>query len=46
MGSLDNVFNPGSVALIGARDKEGSVGRIVLTNLFQDAARIKTRRNI
>jgi acetyltransferase len=46
MGSLLNVFNPGSVALLGASDKEGSVGKIVITNLFQDAARIKTRRDM
>ena len=35
MGNLNNVFNPNSVALIGASDKEGSLGRIILTNLLQ-----------
>lgn len=35
MGNLNNVFNPASVALIGASDREGSVGRIALTNLLQ-----------
>jgi len=35
MGNLNNLFNPGSVALIGASDKEGSVGKIILTNLLQ-----------
>ncbi len=35
MGNLNNVFNPGSVALIGASDREGSVGRIIFTNLLQ-----------
>lgn len=35
MGSLNNIFNPGSIVLIGASDKEGSIGRIVLTNLLQ-----------
>ncbi|HUL36350.1 MAG TPA: bifunctional acetate--CoA ligase family protein/GNAT family N-acetyltransferase [Thermodesulfobacteriota bacterium] len=39
MGNLNNVFNPGSIALIGASDKEGSVGRIILTNLLQAKGR-------
>jgi acetyltransferase len=39
MGNLNNVFNPSSVALIGASDKEGSIGRIILTNLLQAEGR-------
>jgi acetyltransferase len=39
MGSLGNVFNPASIALIGASDKEGSVGKIMLTNLLQAEGR-------
>jgi acetyltransferase len=35
MGNLNNLFNPGSVALIGASDREGSLGKIILTNLLQ-----------
>ena len=35
MGKLDNVFDPGSVALIGASDKEDSISKIILTNLLQ-----------
>ncbi len=35
MGNLNNVFNPKNIALIGASDREGSVGRIALTNLLQ-----------
>ena len=35
MGNLNSLFNPGSIALIGASDKEGSVGKIILTNLLQ-----------
>ncbi len=35
MGNLNDLFNPGSIALIGASDKEGSVGRIALTNLVK-----------
>jgi acetyltransferase len=31
---LDDIFNPRSVALIGATDREGSVGRTVLWNLL------------
>jgi acetyltransferase len=34
MGTLSSIFDPKSVALIGASDTEGSVGRIILTNLF------------
>ncbi len=33
VGSLEPVFNPRSIALIGATERPGSVGRIVLQNL-------------
>ncbi|MBD2162237.1 MAG: bifunctional acetate--CoA ligase family protein/GNAT family N-acetyltransferase [Limnothrix sp.] len=33
---LDAIFVPRSVALIGATDREGSVGRTLLTNLLQN----------
>lgn len=33
---LDAIFAPRSVALIGATDREGSVGRTLLTNLLQN----------
>ena len=35
MGNLNNLFNPKSIALIGASDREGSVGNVALTNLVQ-----------
>jgi acetyltransferase len=35
MGNLNNLFNPKGIAVIGASDREGSVGRIALTNLIQ-----------
>lgn len=35
MGNLNNLFNPKGIAVIGASDREGSVGRIALTNLLQ-----------
>lgn len=35
VGSLDAVFSPRSVALIGATERPGSVGRAVLQNLAQ-----------
>ena len=34
MGSMREMFDPRSVALIGATDREGSIGRAVLTNLL------------
>jgi len=34
MAILSHVFDPESIALIGASDREGSVGRIILTNLL------------
>jgi len=39
MATLSSVFDPESVALIGASDKEGSVGRIILTNLLKAKGR-------
>jgi acetyltransferase len=35
MGNLTNLFNPKSIALIGASDREGALGKILLTNLLQ-----------
>ena len=35
MGSLKRMFDPSTVALIGATDKEGSPGRTALENLLQ-----------
>ncbi|OPX95833.1 MAG: Succinyl-CoA ligase (ADP-forming) subunit alpha [Syntrophorhabdus sp. PtaB.Bin006] len=35
MGSIKEMLNPQSVALIGATDKESSIGKAVLTNLLQ-----------
>jgi len=39
MGSIKEMLNPQSVALIGATDKESSIGKAVLTNLLQATAR-------
>ena len=39
MGNLNSIFNPGSIVLIGASDKEGSVGRIIFTNLLRAKGR-------
>ncbi|MEM4206582.1 MAG: bifunctional acetate--CoA ligase family protein/GNAT family N-acetyltransferase [Nitrososphaerota archaeon] len=36
MGSLERMFNPKVVALIGATDKEGSVGLALLKNLLKN----------
>ena len=36
MGSLSELFAPESVAVVGATDREGSVGRAILTNLRDD----------
>jgi len=33
MGTLSELFAPGSVAVVGATDREGSVGRAIVTNL-------------
>jgi acetyltransferase len=35
MGNLNDVFNPASIVFIGATDREGTVGRNILTNLLQ-----------
>ena len=35
MHALDTLFSPESVALIGASEREGSVGRLVLSNLIE-----------
>lgn len=35
MARLDNLFSPDSVAVIGATDREGSVGRSILQNLLK-----------
>jgi len=32
---LDSIFNPKSIALIGASDEEGSVGYILMKNLTE-----------
>jgi acetyltransferase len=39
MGNLTNLFNPKSVALIGASDREGALGKTLLTNLLQGKGR-------
>src|SRR4030042_5472546 len=33
--NLDNIFNPKSIAIIGASDQEGSVGYAIVKNLTQ-----------
>jgi len=33
MGRLSDVFTPAGVAVVGATDREGSVGRAILENL-------------
>ena len=39
MGSIREMLNPQSVALIGATEKQGSIGRAVLTNLLRATER-------
>ena len=39
MATLSSIFDPRSVALIGASDKDGAVGRIILTNLLNSKDR-------
>ncbi len=39
MATLSSVFDPKSIALIGASDREGSVGRIIMTNLLRTKGR-------
>jgi acetyltransferase len=36
MGSLTEMLNPEAVALIGATEKDNSIGRAVLSNLFRN----------
>ena len=33
--NLDKIFKPNSIAVIGASEKEGSVGRILVNNLLE-----------
>jgi acetyltransferase len=40
MGNIVDMLNPQSVALIGATDREGSIGRTVLTNLLKKSDRV------
>jgi acyl-CoA synthetase (NDP forming) len=35
MAKLETMFNPKTIALIGATEKEGVVGRIILENLLR-----------
>ncbi len=37
--SLDKIFNPTSIAVIGASDEEGSIGRILMDNLTHQVYR-------
>ncbi|OPY90551.1 MAG: Succinyl-CoA ligase (ADP-forming) subunit beta [Syntrophus sp. PtaU1.Bin208] len=39
MATLSSVFEPKSIALIGASDRQGSVGQIILTNLLKAKGR-------
>jgi acetyltransferase len=39
MGSIREMLDPRSIALIGATDREGSIGRAVLTNLLGSTGR-------
>lgn len=39
MGTLSNLFDPRGIALIGASDREGTVGRIIMTNLLRSKDR-------
>ena len=34
MGDIGKMFNPKTIALIGATDKAGSIGRSILSNLL------------
>jgi acyl-CoA synthetase (NDP forming) len=38
--SLDGLFNPSSIVVVGASDQEGKVGNIILSNLRQSDAKI------
>ena len=39
MGDIGKIFNPGTIALIGAREKEGSLGAALLGNLLSSPKR-------
>ena len=39
MGHIQVMFNPKTVALIGATEKEGAVGRTILENLLRSKER-------
>jgi acetyltransferase len=39
MGNLNDLFDPKSIALIGATDREGSTGNIILANLMRSRGR-------
>ena len=39
MGHIQVMFNPGTVALIGATEKRGAVGRAILENLLRSKER-------
>lgn len=39
MGGIDRLFDPKSIALIGATDEEGSIGRSLLENLLSGTGR-------
>jgi len=39
MGHIQVMFNPKTVALIGATEKEGTVGRTILENLLRSKER-------
>ena len=39
MNDIGKMFNPKTIALVGASDKAGSIGRAILTNLLQTSDR-------
>ena len=39
MGRIQVMFNPNTIALIGATEKEGAVGRTILENLLRSKER-------
>ena len=39
MGDIKRMFNPKTVALIGATEKEGSIGNTVMQNLLRSKER-------
>ncbi len=44
--NLDKIFKPGSVAIIGASDKEGSIGYALMNNLKEGDTKEKSFRLI